>query len=103
MSKPGFSGSFWRGVLVGGTTLLVAGLLWQGLSQPPAAYGQIPDSGAQRQRMIREMGITNQKLSEIADLLRQIRDRRVGEPVPKKPQRPAGRPEDPPPSDPRWP
>jgi hypothetical protein len=65
---------FWRGYVIGVVTLVSVGLLWLGAPQPPAAYGQIPDSGAQRNQMIREIMNTNKKLAEIADLLREIRD-----------------------------
>jgi hypothetical protein len=66
--------SFWRGCLIGGATLLFVGLLWQFVVQPPPAYGQVPDSGAQRNAMLREMATTNKKLTEIANLLKEIRD-----------------------------
>ncbi len=72
---------FWPAYLLGGLTVLAAGLLWQGLSKPPAAYGQVPDSGAQRYEMIAELRTSNQKLTEIAALLREIRDLQA---VPKK-------------------
>lgn len=71
---------------------LVAGLLsaamWRGLSSPPPAYGQIPDSGLQRDTMIKEMRIQSEKLTEIAGLLREIRDRQP--PVPARPDRHGG-------------
>ena len=38
------------------------------------AYAQIPDSGAQRNEMIQELKTSNQKLAEIAGLLREIRE-----------------------------
>jgi len=72
---------FWPAYLLGGLTVLAAGLLWQGLARPPAAYGQVPDSGAQRNEMIIELRTSNQKLAEIATLLREIRDLQG---VPKK-------------------
>jgi|GEM_PF-1395059 len=68
------SNSFWHGVAMGGLALLLGGLFWNAVSQPPPAYGQVPDSGAQRLHMIKEMKTTNQKLSEIAGLLKEIRD-----------------------------
>jgi hypothetical protein len=64
-------------------TVLAGLLLWQGLSSPRAAYAQIPDSGAQFNEMIREMRTSNEKLTEIAKLLRDIRDAQA---EPKKDQ-----------------
>ncbi len=83
------SDSFWRGFLLGGATLLVTGLLWQGVSRPPPAYGQVPDSGAQRLRLIREMVTTNQKLTEAVDLLKQIRDNTADDSSAKKRGKPS--------------
>ncbi|MBU0616562.1 MAG: hypothetical protein KKI02_02475 [Planctomycetes bacterium] len=93
MNKPRLSGNFWHGFLLGGATLLLAGLLWQGVNQPPPAYAQVPDSGAQRQRMIKEMVTTNQKLTEAVNLLKQIRDQGAGDSTAAKPGQPdPGRP-----------
>ena len=69
----------WSAYVVGGVTVLLAGLLWQGLSAPPAALAQIPDSGSQRLEMIKELQLSNQKLAEITGLLREIRDLQAGE------------------------
>lgn len=60
--------------IAGGITVLAAVLLWQGLSTPRPAYAQVPDSGRQRKEMIDELRTANKKLTEIAGLLRQIRD-----------------------------
>lgn len=81
---------FWFGCGLGAAIILLAGLLWQGLGSPPAALAQVPDSGQQRNEMIKELRISNEKLTEIADLLRQIRDVQVGgkkdeKPAPVKP------------------
>ena len=83
---------YWSAYVVGGVTVLLAGLLWQGLSAPPAALAQIPDSGSQRVEMIKELQLSNQKLAEITGLLREIRDLQAGEkkdkerkPAPDKP------------------
>jgi hypothetical protein len=70
---------YWSAYVVGGVTVLLAGLLWQGLSAPPAALAQIPDSGSQRLEMIKELQLSNQKLAEITGLLREIRDLQAGE------------------------
>ena len=85
--------TFWRGFVLGGVMLAALGLLWQGLGQPPPVYAQIPDSGAQRQRMIQEMTTSNKKLTEIVRLLEEIRDQnaadaRAGRPAKPTPTRP---------------
>lgn len=85
MNRPRSQGGFWRGYLLGGATLVLVGLLWHFASQPPAAYAQVPDSGAQRNRMIQEQVTTNKKLAEIVDLLKEIRDQNKAEPAAKKP------------------
>jgi hypothetical protein len=90
MNRPRLQGGFWRGYLLGGATLVFVGLLWHFASQPPPAYGQVPDSGAQRNRMIQEQVTTNKKLTEIVDLLKEIRDQNKAEPAAKKPR--PGRP-----------
>lgn len=84
VNSPRHTKSFWRGFLLGGAALLLAGLAWQFVSQPPPAYGQVPDSGAQRQRIIKEMVTTNQKLSQVVDLLKQIRDQTAGDSAPQQ-------------------
>jgi len=84
----------WSAYGLGGLTVLAAGLLWQGLSAPPAAYGQVPDSGAQRNEMIKELREANKKLGEMTALLREIRDTQKADkaesgrqPAPKRPTR----------------
>ncbi|MFQ5805282.1 MAG: hypothetical protein ACE5I3_02395 [Phycisphaerae bacterium] len=89
MNRSRSSLGFWRGFLLGGAALTLLGLLWQAAPQPPAAYAQVPDSGAQRNRMIQELVTTNKKLTEIVDLLKEIRDQNAGKPRPKQPRRPA--------------
>jgi hypothetical protein len=81
--------SFWHGFLIGGAALLLFGLLWQGVSQPPPAYAQVPDSGAQRERIIKEAVATNQKLTEVVDLLKQIRDQNRDNSPAEQRQKPA--------------
>jgi len=66
---------FWAPYLLGLATMLFVGLLWRGASSPPPAFAQIPDSGAQRVQMIAELRTANKKLTEIAKLLGEIRDR----------------------------
>ena len=65
---------FWSGFLMGGCTAALAGALWLGLSRPPAALAQVPDSGAQRNAMIKELRESNRKLADITGLLREVRD-----------------------------
>lgn len=72
---------FWVGVVA---TVFV-GLLWCGLTAPPPAYGQVPDSGRQRREMISELRKTNTKLAEIAKLLKQINDKTPAITQKKKP------------------
>ena len=79
MSLPESKRGFWRGFLLGLATLVVMTVVFQVVNQPPPAYGQVPDSGAQRLRMIKEMSTTNQKLTEIVGLLKEIRDQGVAE------------------------
>ena len=75
----------------GCATMAAAALVWQVFGAAPAAYAQIPDSGAQRNEMIRELQLSNEKLTEIAGLLRDIRDTQA---APKKTDapRPTSRP-----------
>lgn len=74
-------------LLLAAAAALLGVAAWRGLVSPPPAYGQIPDSGAQRELMLREMRLQTEKLSEIAVLLREIRDR---QPPPAKPEKSAG-------------
>ena len=62
------------GFLLGVATTAAVVAAWIGLSRPPAAWAQVPDSGAQRMEMIKELREGNRKLMEIAGLLREIRD-----------------------------
>jgi hypothetical protein len=66
---------FWAPYLLALATMVFVGLLWRGVSAPPPAFGQIPDSGAQRVQMIAELRTANKRLAEIAKLLGEIRDR----------------------------
>jgi len=79
---------YWPAYVLGVGTTLLAGILWLGVESPPPAYGQVPDSGAQRQRMIKEMVTTNQKLTEVVNLLKQIRDQTAGDADSKQPGTP---------------
>ena len=85
MNAPPLTRSFWRGYLLGGATLLLMGLLWQFVSQPSPAYAQVPDSGAQRNRMIEELVTANKKLTEVTNVLKEIRDLNKADSATKKP------------------
>jgi len=74
MSRTISTGRPWSAYVIGGLVVLAAGLLWQGLGNPPQALGQVPDSGQQRIEMISELKASNQKLAEVVSLLREIRD-----------------------------
>jgi hypothetical protein len=91
MNRSIHSVGFWRGFVIGGVMLVALALIWQGLSRPTPAYAQIPDSGAQRDRMIHEMVTTNKKLTEIANLLKEIRDQSAAEAPGQKPAKPNSR------------
>lgn len=82
---------FWPAFLLGVLTIAAAGVLAGALLRPSAALAQIPDSGAQRNEMIRELQTSNRKLAEIADLLREIRDQ-GGRDRPETKGRPTTRP-----------
>ncbi len=92
MIRPRFAGGFWRGYVFGLVTVVLLGLLWQVASQPPVAYGQVPDSGAQRNRMVQELVTSNKKLTQVVDLLKEIRDQNKGTAPAQKPRRPSPTP-----------
>lgn len=56
--------------------LVLAFATWPA-TNPPAAYGQLPDAAAQRAELVMQARVTNEKLAEIARLLREIRDQRA--------------------------
>jgi hypothetical protein len=85
MSSVHRSHRFWPAFLLGIATALFALVAWHTMSPQPA-LAQVPDSGAQRNEMIAQQKLTNEKLAEITGLLREIRDR---SPVPEK-VRPSG-------------
>ena len=60
--------------LLGIATAIGLATMVGAVARPPTALAQIPDSGAQRLRMLNEQQITNQKLTEVVTLLREIRD-----------------------------
>lgn len=71
--------------MIGGAVLLASAALAVGLvlhvgSAPAPAFTQIPDSGAQRAAMLQELRALNEKLATMVELLRDIRDGRVGTP-----------------------
>ena len=65
---------FWSNFLLGACTVALAGTLWLSVSSPPPALAQVPDSGAQRNEMIKELRAMNRKLTEISGYLHDIRD-----------------------------
>ena len=75
----------WPSLLIMGVAALALLALGRALSDPPAAYGQVPDAGKQREIMIKELQAQNERLTEIAGLLREIRDRQPAPPKPTKP------------------
>lgn len=69
-TQTGFLAPFLLGIA--GSALAIA-LLWAAMAPPPA-FGQVPDSGAQRLEMIKQLKSANQKLDKIASILSDIRD-----------------------------
>jgi hypothetical protein len=68
---------FWTAYVLGVVTVAGLGLF----SQPwraPAALAQVPDSGAQRNEMIRELRKANVQLGEMTKLLKELRDLQKG-------------------------
>ncbi len=84
---------FWVGCACGACAAVILLVAWLGLVSPPAALAQIPDSGDQRLQMIKELKESNRQLTEIAGLLREIRDdarkdktdKRAPDTTPKRP------------------
>lgn len=64
----------WPAYALGVASVLAAGLLWNTLVMPQPAYAQVPDSGAQRNDMIKELRTSNEHLSQAVALLKEIRD-----------------------------
>ena len=64
------NGHYRSAYVLGAATVLAGVLMWSGLSAPRVAYAQVPDSGSQRNEMIKELRTSNQKLTEIATCLR---------------------------------
>jgi len=76
------------GFVLGVAVALVGVVAWSALTSPRAALGQVPDSGAQRNDMIKELQESNKKLGEIAGLLREIRDQGKKDKDAKAPAKP---------------
>jgi len=70
---------------VTGLAVLALGAAWMGLAPRPA-LAQVPDSGAQRDRMIAELKAMNGKLDTMIKLLAELRDQGAKE----KQEKPAG-------------
>ena len=64
----------WMPYLIGAVAALAGSFLWQSLTAPRPAYGQVPDSGAQRNVMIKELQTANRQLREVSGYLKEIRD-----------------------------
>lgn len=71
------------GFALGMAVGLVLAALAMPLIAPRAAVAQIPDSGRQRDLLIKEQQITNERLGEVVGLLREIRDLQPGAPIKK--------------------
>lgn len=69
----------------GGLSVIGAWGLLKPLIDPPRAYGQVPDAGAQRAEMIAELKQSNKTLNESVSLLREIRDQLKTRPADPKP------------------
>jgi type II secretory pathway component PulM len=78
MTRDSSSRSFGSAFALGAVVALLAAVLWTGLVTPPPAHAQLPDSGAQLAKIIQELQTVNQKLTEIAGLLRESRDKQAG-------------------------
>ena len=91
MSTFSKDGKWWSAYALGALTLALVGLGAWAL-RPVPAYAQIPDSGAQRLEMITELRTSNQKLTEILGVLREIRDLQAGPKEKKETKPPAQTP-----------
>lgn len=69
----------WTALLSGAMIATVAIWLLGWAPSPQLALAQVPDAGLQRQKMIDELRASNERLDEIARLLREIRDARPHE------------------------
>ena len=74
----------WPIALFGSALIGLGVLLGQGLLAPRVAQAQIPDSGAQFKEMIQELKTANQKLGEVVNVLKEIRDTQAAEKGEKK-------------------
>lgn len=76
----------WIVFALGGLAVLAAAGVSQALLRPRIASAQVPDSGLQRKEMIEELRVSNKKLTEIAGLLREIRDQQAARKEPPPPR-----------------
>ncbi len=65
--------SVWLAYACGILTVVAAAAGWQALT-PRTAYAQAPETGAQRNEIVAELKISNQKLGEILAVLKEVRD-----------------------------
>jgi len=81
-----------RPFLLGLGLALATTALWAHLAAAPPTLAQgppsPPDSGVQRDRMIQELAAANQKLAEMTEILKEIRDGKTGEKPPRANPRP---------------
>lgn len=68
---------WWSGYLAGAATVVALGLVWQTAFAPPPAWAQIPDSGRQRQDMLKVLVESNRHLTDIKALLKDMHDVQV--------------------------
>ena len=66
MNPPHRRATFFSAYLLATITVACVSVLAWGLAPPPSARAQVPDSGAQRLRMIAQLRTSNEKLTEIA-------------------------------------
>lgn len=84
MSRAMQKSTFFAVGLAGVMIIVIGTGLWYVTGVPTLA--QVPDSGAQFNEMIKELRVSNQKLTEIAALLREIRDAQGGPAKEKEPK-----------------
>lgn len=90
--------SIGAGLLLSALAMAAFVLVGRMSAAPVTALAQIPDSGAQFHQMIQELKAANDKLAQIARLLREIRDRNDA-----AAPRPQGERHEPPPAEPARP
>jgi hypothetical protein len=77
----------WKAGAIVLAAILAIVIVGQRLEARQQALGQVPDAGAQRQQMIKELQFANQQLGSVIDLLKEIRDQRGDKPKHEEPKR----------------